>query len=99
MSDHKRGVNERRAAPTGRDHHLEYNGGLENPPYDKKIEKNSERDSGNMNDSCDWQKTTLGMVTIGILSGGTPATSRVDYWKGEIPWITSKWLGWGFKTI
>ncbi|MGB6220700.1 restriction endonuclease subunit S [Haloferula sp.] len=41
----------------------------------------------------DWQKTTVGEVATGFLSGGTPTTSRADYWKGEIPWITSKWLG------
>lgn len=40
-----------------------------------------------------WQKTTVGKVATGFLSGGTPATSRADFWKGEIPWITSKWLG------
>jgi len=41
----------------------------------------------------DWQKTTFGKISRGFLSGGTPTTSRTDYWKGEIPWITSKWLG------
>jgi type I restriction enzyme S subunit len=41
----------------------------------------------------DWHKTTFGKVSTGFLSGGTPTTSRTDYWKGEIPWITSKWLG------
>ncbi len=41
----------------------------------------------------DWKKTTVGMVSTGFLSGGTPTTSRADYWQGEIPWITSKWLG------
>jgi len=41
----------------------------------------------------DWQKSTVGEVAAGFLSGGTPTTSRADYWKGEIPWITSKWLG------
>ena len=41
----------------------------------------------------DWQKTTVGEVATGFLSGGTPTTSRADFWKGEIPWITSKWLG------
>ncbi|MGA7950900.1 MAG: restriction endonuclease subunit S [Thiobacillaceae bacterium] len=40
-----------------------------------------------------WQKTTVGKVATGFLSGGTPTTSRADFWKGEIPWITSKWLG------
>ncbi len=88
-------ANQRRADIPVR--HLECNGGLENPPYDTKIEKNSERDSGNMKDSCDWQKTTLGMVTIGILSGGTPATSRVDYWKGENPILTKSCGGAGFN--
>ena len=41
----------------------------------------------------DWQKTTFGKVASGFLSGGTPTTSRADFWQGEIPWITSKWLG------
>ena len=41
----------------------------------------------------DWQKTTVGEVATGFLSGGTPITSRADYWQGDIPWITSKWLG------
>ena len=41
----------------------------------------------------DWKNTTVGMVSTGFLSGGTPTTSRADYWQGEIPWITSKWLG------
>jgi type I restriction enzyme S subunit len=40
-----------------------------------------------------WQKTTVGKIATGFLSGGTPATSRADFWKGDIPWITSKWLG------
>ena len=40
-----------------------------------------------------WQKTTLGEVAIGFLSGGTPKTKKPEYWQGNIPWITSKWLG------
>jgi len=27
-----------------------------------------------------------------MLSGGTPSTKNTAYWKGTIPWITSKWL-------
>ena len=42
----------------------------------------------------EWQRTTVGKVASDFLSGGTPATSRADYWTGEIPWITSKWLGY-----
>lgn len=41
----------------------------------------------------DWRTTTVGEVATGFLSGGTPTTKRPEYWKGEIPWITSKWLG------
>ncbi|ACH83213.1 restriction modification system DNA specificity domain [Acidithiobacillus ferrooxidans ATCC 53993] len=41
----------------------------------------------------DWQKTTVGEIASGFLSGGTPSTSRADFWEGENPWITSKWLG------
>jgi type I restriction enzyme S subunit len=41
----------------------------------------------------DWQTTTVGEVATGFLSGGTPTTKRSDYWEGQIPWITSKWLG------
>ncbi len=40
-----------------------------------------------------WRKTTVGEVATGFLSGGTPTTSRPEFWKGDIPWITSKWLG------
>jgi len=66
--------------------HSEDNGGLENPP-------SVERESGAEKVGGKWQKTTVGSVASGFLSGGTPTTSRADYWKGEIPWITSKWLG------
>ncbi len=41
----------------------------------------------------DWQTTSVGEIAAGFLSGGTPTTKRSDYWEGEIPWITSKWLG------
>ena len=40
-----------------------------------------------------WSKTTFGEVSTGFLSGGTPDTSQADFWSGDIPWITSKWLG------
>ena len=40
-----------------------------------------------------WQKTTLGEVAAGFLGGGTPTTKQPEYWQGDIPWITSKWLG------
>ncbi|MCT0218472.1 restriction endonuclease subunit S [Synechococcus sp. CS-1329] len=40
-----------------------------------------------------WSETTFGEVSTGFLSGGTPDTSQADFWSGDIPWITSKWLG------
>jgi type I restriction enzyme S subunit len=41
----------------------------------------------------EWKTTSVGDVATGFLSGGTPTTKRPEYWEGEIPWITSKWLG------
>ena len=41
----------------------------------------------------DWSTVRLGEVATCFLSGGTPPTKRAEYWQGEIPWITSKWLG------
>jgi len=60
--------------------------GLENP---RSLEGNPGDDRGMSN----WQTTTIGEVATGFLSGGTPPTKRSEYWEGEIPWITSKWLG------
>ena len=40
-----------------------------------------------------WRKTTVGEIATGFLSGGTPTTKQHEYWQGNIPWITSKWLG------
>jgi len=50
-------------------------------------------DAGEGRGMRDWKKTTFGKVAAGFLSGGTPSTARADYWQGDIPWITSKWLG------
>lgn len=41
----------------------------------------------------EWKMSTLGKIATGFLSGGTPTTQRPEYWQGDIPWITSKWLG------
>lgn len=40
----------------------------------------------------DWNTSTLGSVAHGFLSGGTPSTKNETFWRGSIPWITSKWL-------
>ena len=40
--------------------------------------------------SCsEWREVTLGDITDKIFSGGTPTTSREDYWNGEFNWLSS----------
>jgi type I restriction enzyme, S subunit len=41
----------------------------------------------------EWKQATVGEIATGFLSGGTPDTSQPGFWDGDIPWITSKWLG------
>ena len=36
-----------------------------------------------------WPMAELGDICHDILSGGTPSTKNEEYWKGNIPWITS----------
>ena len=36
-----------------------------------------------------WPMVRVEDVCTKILSGGTPSTKRAEYWKGDIPWITS----------
>ena len=36
-----------------------------------------------------WPLVALRDVCLEILSGGTPSTKNEEYWKGDIPWITS----------
>ena len=38
--------------------------------------------------SGEWEKVKLGDVCE-IIGGGTPNTSNIDYWNGNIPWISS----------
>jgi type I restriction enzyme S subunit len=39
----------------------------------------------------DWIATTIGDVTA-WLSGGTPSRERLDFWQGNIPWISGSTL-------
>ncbi len=39
-----------------------------------------------------WTAATLGAVAHGFMSGGTPSTKNEAFWRGSVPWITSKWL-------
>ena len=36
-----------------------------------------------------WPLVALGEVCTEVLGGGTPSTKNEEYWKGDIPWITS----------
>ena len=36
-----------------------------------------------------WPMMALKDICDDILSGGTPSTKNEEYWKGDIPWITS----------
>ena len=36
-----------------------------------------------------WSLVELRDICVDILSGGTPSTKNEEYWKGDIPWITS----------
>ncbi len=49
-------------------------------------------------DNLEWQKVKLGKLCAKILGGGTPSTANTDYWKGQIPWMTSADIV-DFKTI
>jgi type I restriction enzyme S subunit len=39
-----------------------------------------------------WIKTNLREAADGFIGGGTPSTKIDEYWQGNIPWITSKWI-------
>lgn len=41
----------------------------------------------------EWEVVRLGEITKRCFGGGTPSTSRVEYWNGNIPWTTSAVIG------
>jgi len=41
----------------------------------------------------EWVSTKLGQVAKEMIGGGTPSTKNPDFWKGDVPWLTSKSLG------
>jgi type I restriction enzyme S subunit len=72
--------------------------GFENPrsgqrDRDRGNDQAAEADSEETVAMRKWRQSTVREVAAGFLSGGTPTTSHPDYWQGDIPWITSKWLG------
>lgn len=38
----------------------------------------------------DWEVVRLGVIAEKFIGGGTPSTSKEEYWNGEIHWTTSK---------
>lgn len=47
----------------------------------------------------EWKKYKLGEITQ-IIGGGTPSTTKEEYWNGEIGWLTPRDLtGYSFKYI
>lgn len=39
-----------------------------------------------------WNIVKLREIATNFIGGGTPTTKKSEYWDGDIPWITSKWL-------
>ena len=44
--------------------------------------------------SYEIQWKTLGEICVNICSGGTPSTSRKDYYEGSIPWLRTQEVDW-----
>ena len=40
----------------------------------------------------DWNVAKLEDISLQFVSGGTPSTSNLSYWGGDIPWIRSAWI-------
>jgi restriction endonuclease S subunit len=55
-----------------------------------KGEKQKETEIGLVPES--WQVIKIGDIIEKWFGGGTPSTKSIEYWKGNNPWITSKWL-------
>lgn len=36
----------------------------------------------------EWKVKKLGEIGEKYLNGGTPTTQKLEYWQGNIPWIT-----------
>ena len=41
-------------------------------------------------DKTTWQRVKLGEIAESIVSGGTPLTSKSEYYNGAIPWLNTK---------
>lgn len=45
-----------------------------------------------MKNLINWKQVKLKDISIKIIGGGTPSTSKAEYWNGEIAWTTSAHL-------
>ena len=59
----------------------------EGKPYKSAGGKMVESEMGSVPEG--WRVGTIGEITKKIFSGGTPNTSKKEYWNGEIPWFSS----------
>jgi len=59
----------------------------EGKPYKSAGGKMVESEMGSVPEG--WKVGTIGEITKKIFSGGTPNTSKKEYWNGEIPWFSS----------
>ncbi|MCW6664293.1 restriction endonuclease subunit S [Aerococcaceae bacterium NML191219] len=39
--------------------------------------------------SGDWEEKAISKITKDVITGGTPSTSIIEYWGGDIPWLAS----------
>lgn len=39
-----------------------------------------------------WELKKLEEISVEFVSGGTPSTSKDEYWNGDIPWMTSAFI-------
>lgn len=39
-----------------------------------------------------WELKKLEEISVDFVSGGTPSTSKDEYWNGDIPWMTSAFI-------
>lgn len=37
----------------------------------------------------EWEEKKIGELSQKTISGGTPRTSKLEFWNGDIPWIQS----------
>ena len=40
-------------------------------------------------DAPGWEVTTIGSVAPSVVAGGTPDTTKAEYWTGNLPWMNS----------